>query len=853
MKKILFLLLLTSAMYGQAIAPTRVKITNNVISTTAPFLNVQETDGFINKINKTDLIDVIEVSSATALSTVGVAGKIYVTIDNGRIYRWNGTIYNEYFLFKENVSNKQNSLVADGTGIKYLTVDGARTHTTDVSNPHSVTKAQVGLGNVDNTSDLNKPISTAEQTALNLKANLSGGTFTGDVQLPSTPVNGSSAITKGYVDNALTGITWKNAVRVATTANIILSGTQTIGGVTLAVGDRVLAKNQTDATTNGIYLVSATAWTRPTDVDSSLEIETSTVAVTLGTINKNTQWTCISTNVVLGTSTINYGQISGAGTYANGTGLSLTGNVFSIEPNYTANASRTGYLSGADWSVFNGKVSGTGTTNYLSKWTGSGTVGNSSIFDNGNVGIGTSTPSSILDIYTNQDTSTLLGIRNDNTGASARAGFRISNDAYIGSSFSFFITGVNNTQVPGWTNRGILSSDSGVTGGLLIRPSEGGFQITSDGSLNNPNLFVAPTTGNVGINTNTPTEKLEVVGNIKATSYSGGATLTGVPTAPTATSGTNTTQLATTAFVLANGASKWTQTGNNIVNNNTLGTVGINTQGIDTNNITDGRLVVRGTLNVTGNGSAISVLNNAGTAQTYTIENTGGSRATSICYFTDIVASSFITLQPNKGLNGNNNGSIVLLSKDTHWQMVGRVDYSEDYSSSYTNRSMVDKGYVDKNTPKQLKDFFTDVNNVGITETDLYSYTTVANRLNATGEKIVAVYAGTFNDATASSQIKVVYAGQVIGDTGALTMSVTGAWIVNASIMRTGATTARAMVNISTPGASTASYTKYTSLTGLTFSNTNIIKITVTASGATGGDNDITASYGNILWQPAAL
>lgn len=155
--------------------------------------------------------------------------------------------------------------------------------------------------------------------------------------------------------------------------------------------------------------------------------------------------------------------------------------------------------------------------------------------------------------------------------------------------------------------------------------------------------------------------------------------------------------------------------------------------------------------------------------------------------------------------------------------------------------------------PIQLKDFYTDVSNLGITETDLYTYPTDISRLNTTGEKLVAVYAGSFNDATASSQIKVVYAGVVVGDTGALTMSVTGAWIVNASIMRTGATTARAMVNISTPGASTASYTKYTSLTGLTFGSTNIIKITGTASGATGGDNDITASYGNILWQPAAL
>jgi len=157
------------------------------------------------------------------------------------------------------------------------------------------------------------------------------------------------------------------------------------------------------------------------------------------------------------------------------------------------------------------------------------------------------------------------------------------------------------------------------------------------------------------------------------------------------------------------------------------------------------------------------------------------------------------------------------------------------------------------NLPIQLKDFYADVNNVSTTETDLLTYTTVANRLNATGEKLISNFAGTFNDVTASSQLKIYFAGQNIGDTGALTMSVTGAWVTTVSIIRTGATTGRAVVNISTPGASTASYTKYTSLTGLTFTGTNIVKITATASGATGGSDDITATYGNVIWQPAAL
>lgn len=70
------------------------------------------------------------------------------------------------------------------------------THTGNTSNPHSVTKTQVGLGSVDNTADVDKPVSTATQTALDLKANLASPTFTGTV----------SGITKsmvglGNVDN----------------------------------------------------------------------------------------------------------------------------------------------------------------------------------------------------------------------------------------------------------------------------------------------------------------------------------------------------------------------------------------------------------------------------------------------------------------------------------------------------------------------------------------------------------------------------------------------------------------------------------------------------------------------------
>ncbi len=198
---------------------------------------------------------------------------------------------------------------------------------------------------------LNQTENDARYQSLGNYLSTSGGTMTGDIILPSaTPTNALSAAPKAYIDNLITGITWKNAVRVKTTANITLSGTQTIDGVALAVGNRVLVNNQTDQTKNGIYIVATGAWVRATDVDSSDEISTSTVAVTAGTANKNTQWTYIG-NVapVVGTDAIVFGQISGAGTYTNGPYLNLTGNVF--DANLTAFDARYMKLTGDNLNI----------------------------------------------------------------------------------------------------------------------------------------------------------------------------------------------------------------------------------------------------------------------------------------------------------------------------------------------------------------------------------------------------------------------------------------------------------------------------------------------------------------------
>lgn len=146
-----------------------------------------------------------------------------------------------------------------------------------------------------------------------------------------TPTVDSDAVNKAYVDAAVTGLTWKNTAAVATTANITLSGTQTIDGYAVQVGDRVLVKNQTTAAQNGLYVAASGAWTRSTDADTGLELDHATVFVEHGTAQADTGWTVSnSTTPVLGTDPVTWVQFNGASNITAGVGLTKSGNTISV-------------------------------------------------------------------------------------------------------------------------------------------------------------------------------------------------------------------------------------------------------------------------------------------------------------------------------------------------------------------------------------------------------------------------------------------------------------------------------------------------------------------------------------------
>jgi hypothetical protein len=149
-----------------------------------------------------------------------------------------------------------------------------------------------------------------------------------------------------------------------------------------------------------------------------------------------------------------------------------------------------------------------------------------------------------------------------------------------------------------------------------------------------------------------------------------------------------------------------------------------------------------------------------------------------------------------------------------------------------------------------LESFGTDVNNTGTSETDLYSHTLAANKLTLNGKGARFRITGTNNDATATAQIQGYFAGANIFDSGALTMSAAGDWVIDMEIQRTTSTTAAATVTFSCANTTVTLPVKYTGLTGLDWTTTNIFKVTGTAGGGGGGSNDITAHAGKVVFVP---
>lgn len=153
----------------------------------------------------------------------------------------------------------------------------------------------------------------------------------------ATPSTGTDAANKNYVDAVQSGLDVKQSVRVATTTNGTLATAfangQTVDGITLVTGNRILLKNQTTGSENGIYTVNASgAPTRATDADSDPEVTAGLFTfVSEGTINANTGWVLATVDpIVVDTTALVFTQFSSQTAITAGAGLLQTGSTFDV-------------------------------------------------------------------------------------------------------------------------------------------------------------------------------------------------------------------------------------------------------------------------------------------------------------------------------------------------------------------------------------------------------------------------------------------------------------------------------------------------------------------------------------------
>ena len=238
------------------------------------------------------------------------------------------------------------------------------------------------------------------------------------------------------------GISWKQPCAVATLANITLLGLQTIDGYTTLAGDRVLVKNQSTAANNGIYIASATAWTRSLDANTWNELISAISFIEYGT-QAGGAWFCTAQpGGTLGVTAVNWSQFTTSATYSAGTGLTLTGSQFSITPVGTAGT----YGSASQVPVIVTNASGqvSSVTNTSIAITGSQVSGNIS----GNAA----------------NVTGIVAVANGGTGASTLTGYLYGN----GTSAVTASTSIPTTALSGTVTNAQLANSSITVNGTAI-------------------------------------------------------------------------------------------------------------------------------------------------------------------------------------------------------------------------------------------------------------------------------------------------------------------------------------------------------------------------------------------------
>ena len=577
MKKILLLLLLaTFSIQAQTLQnPTygNVKLKNNTTDNSATKVNVQSTDGTINTISKSDLVNVVEVNDVPSLPLVGEVGKIYVVKNVNKIYRWNGTFYQKLagsdISGKEDIANKQNSLDADGTGTKYPTVDAVFDALATKADDSNVVHLSV-----------NETI-TGEKTIKNklFFRNAANGLF---LTIPELSTNFSA-------ENTVLGVGAGSAIVPiqfnSPTYGLITGGTaNTIFGQ--HAGNTLNAGNEnTLIGHNAGYSLFLPVGNDP-NFDSSLNTFIGSTA---------------GYNVTFGYANTFIGQKAGVNVTESGHNVII------------------GKSAGGDGSHLNAikdanVIIGSGAAKEATFIRRSVILGAEAGYD-----------SDITD-------SIILG---NNSGS---GGLSISNSFVAGSSpwpinNVYFGKGYKSASPTSYTIHGTGGVGSEITGGNLVLAGGTGTGNANGGDvvIRTSDIVTAGTQAhylsdavtiksisqNVGVGTSSPSEKLEVNGNIKSTSFikSGGTSSEFLKADGSVSSYTNLISGTGTANLVAKWATSATQSKSIIQDDGTTVGVGTGTLSAGQKLQVFGNSSLTGSLSINNDGAVVSGFNSAGSTQ----------------------------------------------------------------------------------------------------------------------------------------------------------------------------------------------------------------------------------------------
>jgi|LauGreDrversion4_2_1035121.scaffolds.fasta_scaffold120161_1 hypothetical protein len=282
------------------------------------------------------------IDTAVTNNTITISGED-ATSSNKGIASFNSTDFTvttgAVTLNAERVEDIVGNLVLGGTGIDATYTDGAGTLSIDIDSTVTTNSGTQTL--------TNKTLGSGTALSSNLNAGTNKITNLG------TPTDAADAATKAYVDAVSEGLHVHEAAKVYVGTNITiataLEAGDTIDGVTLASGMRVLVNGQTTQSENGVYVVSVSgAPTRALDFDTPNEVKSGDfIFVSSGTSYGNTGWVQTLSPATIGTDAISFTQFSGAGTYLAGAGLNLTGSTFSVDVTPTSGSASLTNTGGA--------------------------------------------------------------------------------------------------------------------------------------------------------------------------------------------------------------------------------------------------------------------------------------------------------------------------------------------------------------------------------------------------------------------------------------------------------------------------------------------------------------------------